>query len=264
MDTRLRTIKTLWIGSNLGVIEQLCLRSFIECGHRVEIFIYQDVMGIPDGVTIRDANDILPEREIFFYRHKKSVAGFSNWFRYKLLYLEGGIWVDMDVICLKPFEFEQPLFFGREDIYRFNNAVLGAPKGSELMKFMMDQADSPNTVLPYDTIRQRRRKFFRKYFQGNDRGNVKWGEVGPLGLTNAIRHFGLDEHALPYTAFYPIHPLCWDAIFDETYSDIEAFFPNTYAIHLWNEMMRSKMDFDKNADFPENSLIETLKRRYLK
>lgn len=257
------TVRTLWIGTELSRIEQLSLRSFTACGHDVELFTYGKVIGIPDGIHVRDANEVLPESMIFRYKGSNSVACFANWFRYKLLYEEGGVWVDADVICLKRFDFSSRLFFGREDYQTINCAVLGGAKGHPLFEWMMHQAESPNKYLPYDTARERRRKWKRKYLQGNHRGNVKWGEAGPLGLTRAIKHLELQDFALPYTAFYPVHPQCWDAIFDSTYPSPDAFFPNSYAIHLWNEMIRSNSEFDTNAVFPSNSLIEALKRRYM-
>jgi hypothetical protein len=238
------------------------LRSFLACGHRVELFLYEDVEGCPKGVTIRDANSIIPESDIFYYRKNGSVAGFSNWFRYKMLFEEGGIWVDTDVMCLKRFDFQSALVFGKEEHSRINNAVLGGERGHPLFAFMMKQASSPNSPFPVDSPRVRRRKFVRKYFQGDERGNVRWGEAGPVGLTRAIRHLGLEHYALPYKAFYPVHSRCWDAVFDESYPAVDDYFPDSYAIHLWNEMMRQDSGFDKNARFPEGSLIEVLKRRY--
>lgn len=255
-------IKTLWIGDALSELEQLALRSFLACGHEVQLFTYGPVKGVPDGVVLREAAAILPEASIFRYKHSNSVAGFANWFRYKMLFEEGGIWVDTDVICLKRFDFSAELVFGREEYQKFNNAVLGGEKGHPLFQLMMNQAASPNDFLPFDNGRDKRRKLKRRYLQGNHRGNLKWGEVGPLGLTRAIHYMKLEKFGLPYTAFYPVYPKCWDAIFDNTYPSPEKYFPESYAIHLWNEMFRSRASFDKNGQFPADSLIEALKRRY--
>lgn len=258
------TIKTLWIGPELSVLEQLSLRSFLSCGHDVELFVYQDVKQIPAGVRLRDAGEILHESLVFRHRRGGGLSGFANWFRYVLLFQEGGMWVDTDVICLKPFDFQQRLVFGRQDVGMINNAVLGGKPGEQLFRIMARQAESPNTRLPYDDIRERRTKWVRKYLQRNRRNNIKRGEIGPRGITKAIDYLGLQEFALPYTAFYPIHPKCWDAIFDSTYHDVEKFFPESYAIHLWNEMICNRAGIDKNATFAPHSLIEALKSRYLR
>lgn len=255
-------IKTLWIGDRLGTLEQLSLTSFVKCGHAVELYTYGDVAGIPKNVTVRNAEDILSESKIFRHKNNGSFATFADWFRYEMLHKHGGIWVDTDVVCLKPFDFDLPLLFAKEGWNSINNAVLGANAGHELLAWMAKQASHPNDILPYDTRKDKQRKFKRKYLYGNKRGNISWGEAGPTGLTRAAHHFNLIDKALPHTSFYPIHPGNWESIFDETFPDIEKYFPDSYAIHLWNEMMKQKPGFDKNGTFPEGSLIECLKRRY--
>jgi hypothetical protein len=262
MNTRYHTVKTLWIGPELSQLEALSLRSFMSCGHRVELFTYQDVDNIPKGVITRDANEILPESLIFKYRRKPSVAGFANWFRYTMLYKEGGIWADTDVICLKYFDFKAELVFGKEEYCKINNAVLGGEEGHFLFKFMMNQAENPNLILEFDTWKDKRRKFKRRFFQGNQRGNIKWGEVGPIGITRAVQHFNLEQFALPYHTFYPIHSKCWDSVFDKSLKDFTGVTRNSYALHLWHEMYRGKPNFDKNGTFDKDSLIEQLKTRY--
>jgi len=263
MNNHRWTIKTLWIGPSLSVIEQLSLTSFIKCGHRVELFTYDEIQNIPEGVILRDGNEILSETKIFKYKARPSYAGFSNWFRYVMLFKEGGVWVDTDVVCLKPFDFDTDLFFGMQQADYFNVAVLGAEPEIEILGFLAKQAEDPNKFLPYDTFNDKRKKLKRKYLQGNHRGNIRWGELGPNGFTKAINYFGYSGRALPLTAFYPIHYTCWPTIFDQTYPSVDAYFPDSYAIHLWNEMMRGKKGFDKDKTYHENSLIEELKRRYL-
>lgn len=257
------TIKALWIGSSLSKIEQLSLASFVYHGHKTELFAYEDIQGVPSGVTLRDANQILPEAKIFKYKSRPSYACFANWFRYEMLYREGGIWVDTDVVCLKPFDMQFELLAGWEQLGKINNAVIGANAGDPLFEFLSAQCKEPNTPLPYDNRRDRRRKFLRRYFQGNQQGNLKWGETGPIGLTKAMQHFKRLEQVLPVTAFYPIHPTCWNTIFDTTYPSVDRYFPDSYAIHLWNEMIRRTPGYGKDKTYPTNSLIEVLKQKYL-
>ncbi|NND55254.1 MAG: hypothetical protein HKN56_09840 [Gammaproteobacteria bacterium] len=263
MTTRRWTIRTLWVGDSLSTIERLALASFVYHQHDVELYTYNEVKGVPDGVTVRDANRILDGSLIFTYKSRPSYAAFANWFRYRLLHEHGGIWIDTDVVCLKPFEFSGPLIAGREEYGRVNCAVLGGEPGHPLFAALAQQCENPNDFLPYDTPKQKRRKVFRRYLQGNQRGNLKWGETGPGGLTSAMQHTGLFDIALPVTAFYPVHSRCWDTIFDLTYPDPAKFFPESYAIHLWNEMIRRNPDYGKDKTYEHGSLIEALKRQYL-
>src|SRR4051794_17882417 len=83
-------VQSLWIGPELSVMEQLSIRSFLANGHPFHLYVYSDVRGIPDGADVRDAREILPESMIFQYSEYKTVAGFANYFRYKLLLDRGG------------------------------------------------------------------------------------------------------------------------------------------------------------------------------
>jgi hypothetical protein len=256
-------IRTLWIGPELSTIEQLCIKSFLANGHRVELFTYGDVRNIPAGTVVRDGNDILGEDKVFLYRGHRTYAGFANWFRYLMLYKEGGVWVDIDIVCLKPFNFDTDFFVGLELPDRVNCAVIGTKPGKELMEFLANQAENPNRWLPYDGIREKRQKLRRRFLEGNQRGNIKWGETGPKGLTKALKYFDLFHTALPVNAFYPIDIKKWMTVFDGSLADVSLSFPGSYAIHLWNNMMCSDPEFSKDGSFPENSIIEQLKRRYL-
>ena len=139
-----KVVQTMWIGEKLSTMEQLALKSFIDNGHEVHLYTYEDVKGVPNGVVIKDGNEILPESDIFCYSadgfHKGSVSAFSNWFRYKLLFDKGGWWVDTDNVCLKPFNFKSDYVFSSEwedesrKGIRINAAPIKAPKGSDVMK----------------------------------------------------------------------------------------------------------------------------------
>jgi len=53
-------VASLWIGPELSWMEQICLLSFMEKGHRTVLYAYDDVKSVPDGVEIRDAREIMP------------------------------------------------------------------------------------------------------------------------------------------------------------------------------------------------------------
>lgn len=134
-------VNSLWVGSGLTFLEELTIRSFIHHGHRFKLWVYDDSIKLDvQGLTIENANDIIPRGDVFRYPEdgkidwgKGSYAGFSDIFRYKLLYERGGWWVDMDVTCLKHFDFSEPYFFRNHWKYPVVGNVMKAPKGSELM-----------------------------------------------------------------------------------------------------------------------------------
>jgi hypothetical protein len=219
---------------------------------------------VPSGVSVVDAARVLPRGAVFRHPKTGSMAQFADWFRYRVLLQSGGIWSDTDVVCLEPLRYARSEVFAWQDDAQINNAILGLPAGHRLAQWMADACEHPNRVLPYDNVRVRWRKFKRRWLQGNRRGNVKWGEYGPVGFTQAARHFGCAELALPPQDFYPVPYRQWRRVFDGGAQNWDATLKHSKALHLWNEMMRRESDFDKNARFASESLFERLCARYLK
>ena len=143
-----RIINSLWVGDKLSFLELLTLKSFIANGHVFHLWTYNKLKTeLPQGVVICDAETVLPKSSVFKYPNKAridwgscSYAGFSDIFRYKLLYDKGGWWVDMDVTCLKPFNFEAPYFFRNHWKFPVVGNIIKAPKKSLLMKECFDIA----------------------------------------------------------------------------------------------------------------------------
>ena len=44
-------VRTLWHGSALSIYEELSLRSFVKCGHEVEVYAYETI-DVPQGVRL--------------------------------------------------------------------------------------------------------------------------------------------------------------------------------------------------------------------
>ena len=96
-------IQTLWIGKELSELENLCISSYIKNGYDFHLYAYDEISNVPEDCIILDANSILDESEVFCYnvgQGKGSFSAFSNLFRYKLLFEEGGVWTDTDVISI--------------------------------------------------------------------------------------------------------------------------------------------------------------------
>src|SRR5262245_2041 len=116
-------IEMFWHGAALSRLEQLSMRSFLANGHAVRLHVYREPANLPAGVELADAGSTLPAEAIFVHEKTGSVASFADWFRYKLLWERGGLWADTDVVCLRPWRYEQPEIFGWQDARIINNAV---------------------------------------------------------------------------------------------------------------------------------------------
>lgn len=232
-------IQGLWIGAELSMMEQLSISSFLRNGHEYHLYVYEKPRNVPVGTVFRDASEILPASRIFQYKQQASYAGFSNFFRYKLLLERGGWWSDMDNICLKPFDFPEDYVFitevceGRELV---SSGIIKAPIGSEAMGHAWDVC------------------------QTKDPEQLLWGETGPKLAGETVKKYSLERYVKSHEVFCPLGYLEWHRVLEP--EPVTSYIANSHAIHLWNWMWRSAGQ-DKNARYPNDCLYEKLKRRYL-
>lgn len=235
-----RIVQGLWVGTELSVMEQLSVASFLRNGHEYHLYVYDDIKNIPAGTVIRDASEILPASRIFQYKDFPTYAGFANFFRYKLLLERGGWWVDTDTICLKAFDFHDKHVFATEKIGErevVTSGIIKAPRGSRVMAYAWEVCQNKNPE------------------------QLVWGETGPKLMGEAVREFSLEKYVTPYHVFCPIGYWEWRKVLDPAAGVL--FDGNAHAIHLWNEKWRAAGE-DKNAQYHEACLYEQLKRKYLR
>ncbi len=231
-------VQSLWIGPRLSTMERLCIASFVHHGHAFHLYAYDEVQNLPDGVTILDANEILPRSSIFTYRDNGSVAGFANHFRYKLLMDRGGWWVDLDMVCLRPFDLDCECVVASEpdrggDVP--TNAIIKAQAGSALMEYALRVCESKDPAM------------------------LVWGETGPRLIGEAVERLGLGDAVASATTFCPVSYREWDSVL---LPGATVTLDASWSVHLWNEMWRRE-GRDKDASYPPDCLYERLKSRYL-
>jgi mannosyltransferase OCH1-like enzyme len=234
-----KIIQGLWIGSELSVMERLSITSFLAQGHEYHLYVYEDVKHLPEGTLVRDGNEILPASMIFQYRDFKSYAGFSNFFRYKLLSERGGWWVDTDMVCLRPFDFADDYVFSSETIdgqELTTSGAIKAPAGSSVMNYAWQVCEQTNIE------------------------TLKWGQTGPGLIGKAVLLFSLEKFQRPAQVFCPISYSEWDRVLQP--DEVPPIDQSSYALHLWNEMWR-RAAVDKNQEFHPECLYERLKRKTL-
>ena len=252
-----------WHGPPLSRIERLCMSSFVAHGHAVQLHVYEEPQGVPAGVTICDAAAVLPRSELFVHRSSGSLAVFADWFRYRLLAEHGGLWVDTDVVCLRPFDHAGPEIFGWQDQSTINNAVLGLPQNHALARWMVACCEQPNRFLPYDSLRMRRRKLVRRLLGPRPRreqmGRDRAGRTHRRGQTPRLR---VARAAVLALLSDPLSELA-HGVRRQPARPPHASSSGSYGLHLWNEMARRQPGFDRNARFPDDSLFERLWARYV-
>lgn len=215
------------------------MKSFVDHGHEYDLYSY-DPIPVPDGVRVLDANEILPRSEVFFYRKgegKGSVAAFANIFRYKLLMMRGGWWVDTDVLCLSSTVPEVDVFMERESDDLICNAVMKFPKEHEFVRALDEKSREAGK-------------------------NLRWGQTGPTLVTAMAKQAGLLEQTGIQSQAFPIH---WeDAFLPVTARDnamTDERIRSASFLHLWNEIFRREGSLALHYP-PDGSFLADLYKKH--
>ena len=164
-----KIIQGFWLGQSLSKLEQLSISSYLINGHEFQLYCYDIIKSLPDGTIVKDANEII-EKKYLFTDQQGSIAPFADWFRYKLLYMKGGCWVDLDTVCLKYFDFLGDHCFSSEiDVIQntksiINNTYVKVIKGDD---FLLDCLN---------------------YIQLRGINGLRWAEFGPQLLGKVLRN----------------------------------------------------------------------------
>lgn len=228
---------TLWIGAELGPFEQASLLSALRVGHSVALYCYREPRGVPAGVALRDAAEILPESAVL--RHRTgSPALFANLFRYELMRRGLGTWIDCDAYMLRPLPEDSPYLMGWQEPGVINNGVLRLPSDSPMLAPLIgifSERRVPRWLPPGAKLAARWR-LLRRGRTGLSR--MPWGSAGPHALTAIAREHGLDRLALPQEVLYPVHWRDAGWIFRPDCPPEAVATPETVSIHLWTSCLR--------------------------
>lgn len=254
-------VGSLWIGNELSNMEIMSINSFLKNGYEYHLYIYDKVDKIPEGTIIKNGNEILNSSEIFYYNNG-SVASFSNQFRFEMIYKTGIIWVDMDLICLKYYDFsDDPYLISSIPNKKYNDeevavSILKFPKNDKIL------------LEAIEICKQRKNDILN--------GTISWG-LGPFTADYIVKKYNLKQYVKPWYFSNScscnhvdsiVRPRWTTKDVDENitlkYSKRLNGLPDeTYFVHLWNEIWR-RFSLNKNGEFPNETLYEDLKKLYLK
>lgn len=233
-----RVVRSFWHGQ-FSPYEALCLSSFVAAGIQVELFSEVPIAGLPDGVTRRNARDIL-DRQVAFYRHEfdgPSPALHANHFRYALLESLGGWWIDTDVMLVAASLPDASIFLAYQSDREFNNSVMRFPARHPLMKAAQERAAA-----------------------GPD--NARWGETGPKLLTELQPVYAPDVPIAPRQSTYEIGADEFQKfLLPEAREEIDERISNSSFVHLWNEMWR-RAGIPKNIAPPKGCWLDWMFERH--
>ena len=213
----LEPVRSLWVGDALPAAQRACVDSFLRVGHPFELFTYGEVEGVPRGVRVRDAEEIVSRDRVFRYgkcagESAGGLSGFSNLFRYALLVREGGYWVDCDVFCLRPFP-DAPMVISSERMRNGRRAVtccvMKCPAQDPLARYCLARAVASDSKL------------------------LVHGETGPALVAEVVRKRALQGAVVAPEAFCCVDWFACGSLYQP------GVFPaGAYGVHLWGEVWR--------------------------
>ena len=140
------TVRTFWHGGAIGPWQLMALRSFVERGHRVEVFTFDTGTELPQWLSRRDAGEILPQdRVVRYLAQDERFAIHASLFRCALLHKLGGWWIDPDVVLLRADLPAEDMFVGGPTEFGVvSTAALKVPAGHPLM------AEALRRIAPFE------------------------------------------------------------------------------------------------------------------
>ena len=247
---------------DFSFIHYLAIKSAYECNHPESIKFYYKYE--PKGPWWEKSKPYLtlikiePPKEIFgnpilYYAHQADVL------RLEILIKEGGIYLDMDVICLNSFGplLQYDCVMGMEDIKGLSNAIILAKPNSPFLRKWYEG---------YRTFRSK----------GKDEFLVEHSVELPLKLAKENSHMIHieDEFSFCWPPYFYTTGILWDrptgSIFDKFLFELKKtfsfnFLKSSYCIHLWESLWWDEYlkDISLESVMKSNDNFSKLCRNYL-
>ncbi|VIO65440.1 hypothetical protein CI1B_05420 [Bradyrhizobium ivorense] len=207
-------IVTFWHGP-MDALRQTCLRSQLAAGHKVTVYSFDPVPGLPDGIGSAEAEAVLPHSFSEKLRPAEpdgswrdwTILQFSDFFRMKLMAQRVGLWLDADVLLLKPVEIDPAKpYFAWERPRQLGNSVLYLPPHDPIVRAFEDLMEQEELTPDWLALRHRLTFLMRQLRRRSNRlADIRIAIFGPAALTALARREGRLHHALPKRTFYAVH-----------------------------------------------------------
>jgi hypothetical protein len=206
-------IVTFWHGA-LDPLRRLCLRSQVAAGHKVTVYSFEPLGQLPDGVGNAEAEAILSHN--FAERLRPTGADgvwrdwttlqFSDFFRVRLMAENAGLWLDADMLLLKPVEIDPAKpYFAWERARQLGNSVLYLPPDDPIVAAFAALMQQDELTPDWLALRHRLTFMLHKWRGSNRLSDLRLAIYGPAALTALARRAGELGFALPKKSFYAVH-----------------------------------------------------------
>ncbi len=207
-------VVTFWHGP-LDALRRTCLQSQLAAGHKVTVYSFDPLAGLPDGIDNAEAEAILPSAFSERLRPPQpdgswrdwTILQFSDFFRMRLMAERAGLWLDADVLLLKPVEIDPTKpYFAWERPRQLGNSVLYLPSDDAIVRAFEHLIKQQELTPDWLALRHRLTFAIRRLRGGSRRlSDIRVAIYGPAALTALARRTGELHHALPKKSFYAVH-----------------------------------------------------------
>ncbi|MEC5407304.1 hypothetical protein VOM14_17305 [Paraburkholderia sp. MPAMCS5] len=201
----------------------------------VQTFLYSycEVENLPEGIVARDARAILPAIALnaFSINGVPSMAHFTDYFRFVMFTKTDEIWVDTDMMLLRPFSLDvRGSLIGKESATSICTALLRLDPADHRLQTLVERVEA---------------------MKGS---RIEWGDTGPRLLTEV---YGV-KAGLPPEILYPVHFDDYYKVFLPRYFDeCVASCAEAKTLHLWNNRL-VRMGLFKRIGPPRGSFLHYL------
>ena len=253
-------LNSLWIGEQLNYVERLTMVSALYVGHPFTLYSYapSKLRGVPTGVEIRDANEVVSYSALARYFDGGWAALGTDFFRYALQAKGLGYWVDLDLCFIRPIDFRDDYVFGWENERSIDGAVLRLPPESGMVRELCD-IPHVNWRPPFYGPRKTAVFYWRRLTEGDIRPeNNRWGTFGPMILTYLAKKYGVARQAKARSVFYPVRHR-EAKLFCGPPGPVESLLTKeTRTVHLWHSVLNR----EARVAPPPGSYLEAACLRY--
>jgi hypothetical protein len=207
-------VVTFWHGP-LDALRLACLRSQVAVGHKVTVYSFEPLGQLPDGVGNAEAEAILPHSFAEKLRptgpdglwRDWTILQFSDFFRMRLMAQNAGLWLDADVLLLKPVEIDpgKP-YFAWERPRQLGNSVLYLPSSDPIVAAFASLMQQDELTPDWLALRHRLTFALHRLRGSSNRlSDIRVAIYGPAALTALARRADELRYALPRKSFYAVH-----------------------------------------------------------
>ncbi len=202
-------------------------------GHPVLVWSYTPerlAFLAPHGVEVRRADDVVPRALFDRVLERREVRYFSDLFRYAVLYEHGGLWMDSDVVLLRPFPFTGEHFLNLQW------------RGGHAGHFVCGNVMYARPFSPH------MRNLYARAIECLAGGDYVFGEIGPKLLSDYV--MSREGAALQQWLFSPVlfNPIDWTETeqLHRPLAELADYLNDdrVFGVHLWNARTNDRAQDD--------------------